>query len=109
MDLHEAMSAGVFIEFRDALGNSAGTAVYFDWCDQPLPSVGDRISCPLSRAGARATHQLSGRVKHRSFDIQKQADGQPCVWVRLVVDIGSAERTTPRDRSIAARLCFSRN
>lgn len=109
MDLREAMASGVFIEFRDVLGNSAGTAVYFDWSDRPLPAVGDRISCPLPGSRGGVGHKLSGRVKHRAFDVQTQEDGQPCIWVRLVVDIGGSKRSATHQASRASRLCFSDN
>jgi hypothetical protein len=107
MDLREAMASGVFIEFRDVLGNSAGTAVYFDWSDRPLPAVGDRISCPLIPSRDGVEHKLSGRVKHRAFDIQKSEDGRPCLWVRIVVDIGGSKRAAPGGRT--SRMCFSDN
>lgn len=109
MDLREAMTAGVFVEFLDSFGNSAGTAVYFDWNGSPLPAVGDRVTCEVAREPGRlASTTLQGYVKRRSFDMQQDDDGAPCVWVRLIVDIGAADQR-PERRLRASRICFSAN
>jgi hypothetical protein len=107
MDLREAMTSGMFVEFRDALGNSAGSAVYFDWAGGAVPRVGDHFTCRLAPCRGGAARTLAGWVKFRSFDIQTGEDGQPCVWVRLTVEIGGSVRSGRPP--VAGRLSFSRN
>ena len=93
MDLEATMTSGVFIEFRDARGNSVGQAVYFDWSGRPVPGVGDDVCC---RVGCGSASKLRGRVRSRFFDLQRQDDGAPCVWVRLVVDVTLAKAQSQR-------------
>jgi hypothetical protein len=106
MDLREAMTQGVFVEFRDPLGNSAGTAVYFDWNGRPVPRVGDQLSCRLGHGRAVGPCSLRGRVKSRRFDVQTCDDGRPCVWVHLVVELATTRRKQSRQ---SPRVCFSDN
>lgn len=105
MDLREATASGVVVEFRDVLGNSAGTAVFFDWSGRPLPAVGDHFTCRVepSRSGRRT---LSGYVKFRGFDVQTAEDGRPAVWVRLVIELGAVAQ---KNRVLPGRVCFSKN
>lgn len=93
MDLKTMMASGVFFEFRDARGNSVGQAVYFDWSGRPVPGIGDDVCC---RLGGGSAHKLRGRVRSRFFDLQQQDDGEPCVWVRLVVDVTLAKSQAQR-------------
>ncbi|MBX7071922.1 MAG: hypothetical protein K1X71_02135 [Pirellulales bacterium] len=88
MELRKATAAGLFVEFRDSLGNSAGSAVYFDWQGRALPAVGDQFACSVHSPRARTPRRMAGRVTHRAFDVQTDDAGKPCVWVRLVVDVG---------------------
>ncbi len=108
MDLREAMTSGLFVEFLDSLGNSAGTAVYFDWSGQPVPTVGERFTCTVGHGPGIRKRVLAGYVKHRSFDVQTGDDGSPCLWVRLVVDLEGV-RARAQNRWRASRHCVSYN
>jgi hypothetical protein len=84
--LQKAMTAGVFVEFHDALGHSVGQAVFTDWHGRPLPAVGDLLRCSAHCPATGRRRKLSGRVVSRQFDVQN-ADETPCVWVRLSLEI----------------------
>ena len=99
--LSEAMTAGVFVEFRDDAGNTVGQAVYLDWHARPLPAVGDTVSCHINTAVGPCGRHLSGRVESRHFDLQQQENGQPCVWVSVVArtqNATEAEKRRVQDR-----------
>lgn len=107
-DQATATTAGVFVECVDAHGFLLGQAVYFDWCGQPVPAVGDTLQCTL-RAPSGAEQTVVGRVRARHFDVQRADDGTPAVWVRVVLTPAStrAATTVPHPRHRAVR--FSRN
>lgn len=107
MDLQEAVASGLFVEFRDALGNSAGTAVYFDWNGHPVPAVGDRVTCQLAAEAGADGRLLAGYVRSRTFEMQQTDDGRPCVWVRLIVNVTTSPARVKN--RLAAGLSFSRN
>jgi hypothetical protein len=111
MDLQEAMTAGVFVDFRDAHGNSVGQAVFFEWRGRALPSVGDSICCQAVRSSEAHSDKLRGRVCSRHFELQVQDDGEPCVWVRLVVDaaVAAPPVLAARSRVPRAGARFSQN
>ncbi len=113
--LAEAMTAGVFVEFRDLEGNTLGQAVYADWHGRPLPGVGDMLTsdacasqaCGAGMSAATGTVKLLGRVTSRHFDLQRDADdGAPCVWVRLIVEACDVSIRRPAARQSTG---FSRN
>jgi hypothetical protein len=108
-ELREAMTSGVFVEFCDERGNCVAQSVYLDWRDRPLPGVGDRMTCGVTNANTGRSTRLSGRVRCRHFDVQRDAAGTVSVWVRVVVDLVDHSQ---RVRSAAARypnLMFSDN
>lgn len=108
MDLQESRTSGVFVEFLDALGNSAGTAVYFDWKLNRVPAVGEVVRCRLQNQSGLRCRNLAGYVKRRTVELQQSDDGQPCVWVHLVVRVaGHSDRAT--SRFFAGELSFSAN
>lgn len=83
--LREAMTAGVFVEFLDGLGNCQGHAVFVDWRGRPVPNLGDTLSAAVATAEAQQTRRLTGTVAARHFELQRDAAGRPEVWVRLEV------------------------
>jgi hypothetical protein len=83
-ELQESMTAGVFIEFCDAQGNTLGQTVFTGWQGRPLPAVGDLVRCAVHSSPLGRRRKLTGRVISRQFDLQHE-DDQPCVWVRMVV------------------------
>ena len=85
-DLREAMTAGVLVEFFDAWGNTVGQAVFTGWRGRPVPAVGDRLSCEARPVSGGALRKMYGRVRARSFQLQRDDDDQPCVWCRLELD-----------------------
>lgn len=84
-ELREAMTSGVYVEFRDASGNTVGQALYTDWRGQPVPNVGDMMASDVQASGSASTERLCGRVVSRQFELQSEPDGTPCVWVQLIV------------------------
>jgi hypothetical protein len=93
MDAASCEVAGIFVEYRDCLGNTLGQAVYFDWQARPLPNLGDSLAC-LATSPARADRRkLQGRVISRHFDVQSTEDGAEQVWVRLDVEVASTPPT----------------
>ncbi len=101
-ELREAMTSGVYVEFRDATGNTVGQALYTDWRGRPVPAVGDLLATNVPATAEK----LSGRVVSRQFELQTEPDGSPCVWVRLVVE---AKTNSERDASAQGGVTFSRN
>jgi len=100
--LREAMTSGVYVEFRDGLGNTVGQALYTDWRGRPVPALGDMLASEVQGTNAA---KLSGCVVARHFELQTEADGSPCVWVRLIVEIASGRR----DLKSGSSVTFSRN
>ncbi|MBI3468326.1 MAG: hypothetical protein HY000_35430 [Planctomycetes bacterium] len=108
--LSEAMTSGVFVEVRDAQGNCLGQAVYTDWKSRPLPAVGDTMCCVVWVAAEGRKQKVHGRVCSRHFEVQKQPDGQPCVWAQLVLERIESRRR-PGSAHVEPRSLrgFSRN
>lgn len=94
-DLNNVATAGVFAEFCDSLGNVVAQEVYFDWQETPLPDVGDVLSCTAPPAAKHKPRVLLGKVRARHFDVQRGDEGEPRVWVRLVLDVCSSQRLRP--------------
>lgn len=95
--------AGVFIEYRDCLGNTLGQAVYFDWLECPLPDRGDSLACLTNSPNGTDRRKLHGRVIARHFDVQVDEHGAEQVWVRLEVEIASSTTV------LHPRIAFSKN
>lgn len=92
-DGRETLTAGVWMEFRNAEGHSLGQAVFADWRGKPLPAVGDIVV--HADPGRRAGGPLRGRVISRTFDVQRGPQGQSEVWAFLVVRALSAGGRRP--------------
>lgn len=95
LELREASAAGVVVEFRSAVGHSLGQAVYFDWRGRAMPEVGDALCCDMVSFVSGQVERASGAVRSRHFDLQRDADGEPCVWVRIVVVVADANAPSP--------------
>ena len=103
-NLREAMTAGVVVEFRDSQGHTVGQAVYTDWRGRPVPNLGDTLCCDDTRRSvARRRARLLGRVRSRQFDFQIDEQGEPSVWVLLVVE------TIDRSAAAAAEASAQKN
>ena len=85
-ELQEAMTSGVYVEFRDAAGNTIGQVLYTDWRGRPVPAVGDALACNVPSSSGSDPAKLLGRIISRQFELQHEVDGSPCVWVRLIVE-----------------------
>jgi hypothetical protein len=105
-DLRAQMTAGVFVEYHDERGNTVGQAVFTGWQGRPVPNVGDLVCCVAQLVGSRSRRKLLGRVTHRQFEMQHDDDGQPCVWVRLVLEVVSPPAVPPKP---LPRIRFSAN
>lgn len=111
---------GLLIDVQDALGNSVGQAVYWEWNSQhPLPGVGDQMTVratPLGTQSATATQRqtpaaeaMTGRVLSRHFDIQRDAQGNTSVWVRLIIQRSSSPAPLIAQTLLAGHTAHSSN
>jgi hypothetical protein len=97
-ELREAMASGVFVEFRDARGNTLGQVVYTNWRGRPVPAVGDALHCTLKRTSNRRLRKVCGKVVSRQFDVQHDERGEPCVWVILIAQTAALSAARGFDR-----------
>lgn len=104
--LKEAMTNGVFVEFCDVHGHTIGQAVYTPWQGRPVPSLGDTMCCAVVSPTTGRRGKLLGRVVRRHFELQHEANGHPCVWVRLLVETHPKPATA---RTARGRVPFSAN
>jgi len=104
--LKEAMTSGLFVEFGDCAGNTVGQALFTDWRGRPVPAVGDMMSSDAVVPDATQRRKLRGCVIWRQFDLQRESDGTPCVWVRLIVETRLSDSRTQASRR---PVTFSRN
>jgi hypothetical protein len=107
--LCEAMTSGVFVDFRDAEGHSVGQAVYTDWRSRPVPAVGDTMCCVMWIAASGRKQKVHGRVCSRHFEVQREPNGQPSVWAQLVLEKIDAPRQASSPGASARSSRFSRN
>ncbi len=107
-ELREAMTSGVLVEFCDERGNCVAQNVYVDWRDRPLPAVGDQFTCGVTSASGRHT-RMSGRVRSRHFDVQRDAEGEVSVWVRVVVEMANRPRHDRQAMRRYPHVMFSDN
>ncbi|HVC95925.1 MAG TPA: hypothetical protein VND64_19705 [Pirellulales bacterium] len=106
-ELKTAMTSGVFVEFRDELGNTIGQAVYTGWQGRPVPLVGDTVCCAIASPMTGRRRKLLGRVIQRQFEVQHDVDGETCVWVRLLLRTKATRPSRPAPRP--SRIDFSAN
>lgn len=98
--LHGA--CGVWIEFLDERGNTVAQHVIDEWHGRPVPERGDRFEL----ADVVGVRKHRGVVIGRRFDLQHSPEGEPLLWVRLVVRVES----TTSDRFVRRReATFSLN
>jgi len=109
-ELKEAMTSGVFVEFRDARGNTLGQVVYSNWRGRPVPAVGDALQCELKGTGqlkgtvVRRSHKVRGKVVSRQFDVQCDEHGEPCVWVIIVAQVRAVSTEPGFNRTVVGRF-----
>lgn len=84
--LQQAMTTGVFVEFRDEFGHTLGHAVYADWNHRAVPVPGDTMVCPIRNTTTQGSRKMKGTVRSRQFDVQQDSDGETSIWVYLVVE-----------------------
>lgn len=94
-------AAGVWIEFLDDRGHTVASHVIDEWHGRPVPARGDQVDF----ADVVGVRKHRGTVIARQFDLQHSADGEPQVWVRLVVRV---ERD-PVLSVVPRRQAFSQN
>lgn len=93
--LKESMTAGVFVEFRDAAGHTLATEAYFDWNGRPVPAVGDDMCCVIHARESGRKEKIYGRVRQRQFDVQRDEAGDSSVWLYLVLETTPTSITRP--------------
>ncbi len=87
------VAAGVFVEFVGQSGHTLGQALVDDWADRKIPTLGQQLTCPAAAVGGFSRTELSGTVVDRRFEVQTDDEGQPSLWVYLLV---RADNRTPR-------------
>lgn len=87
--LAETLASGVLVEFLDPHGNLVGQAMYPQWNGQALPGVGDVVSCVAHCHADGRARKLTGCVEQRHFDVQRSAQDETCIWVRLAVRLAT--------------------
>ncbi|HVA51145.1 MAG TPA: hypothetical protein VNH11_32690 [Pirellulales bacterium] len=107
-DLQAAMTAGLFVEYRDEQGNTIGQTVFTGWQGRPVPNIGDLVCCTVQLTATRRQRKLLGRVKQRHFEVQHEDDGRPCVWARLVLEVVASPTPKPTPKP-QPRIRFSSN
>ena len=105
--LRRAMASGVFVEFCDESGNTVGQAVYTDWQGRPVPMLGDTVCAAVISPITGRRQKLIGCVIKRHFEVQHEADGQSCVWVRLLLK--TVSELTIASKKPRSRIPFSAN
>ena len=105
------MTSGVYVEFRDASGNTVGQALYTDWRGQPVPSVGDMIASDVQAFGkCRVEQKMLVRPRDlAAIRAERACDGTPCVWVQLIVAANYPAREDQRGKARRHDARFSRN
>lgn len=83
-------ACGVWIEFLDRRGNTVAQHVIDEWHGRPVPDRGDRFEL----ADVVGVRKHRGIVIGRRFDLQHSPEGEPQLWVRLVVRV----EPSPSDR-----------
>lgn len=108
-ELQESMTAGVFVEFQDACGNTIGQAVFTSWQGRPVPAVGDSLACAVRLIASGRSQKLAGCVVTRHFELQHDGD-EPCVWARLIVQALVAKSAAAKSGvTLAGPARFSAN
>jgi hypothetical protein len=101
MKTEATAASGVWIEFLDDRGHTVARHVVDEWHGRPIPARGDHVDF----ADIVGVRKHRGVVIARQFDMQHSPDGEPQVWVRLVVRVD-------RDllpQMLTQQLDFSRN
>lgn len=75
--------AGIWLEFIDDDANTVAQQIVDDWDDRPVPDKGQAVR--WEDGGDRCRE---GVVVARQFDLQHTAEGEPRLWVRLLVRVG---------------------
>lgn len=76
-------ACGVWIEFLDERGHTVAQHVVDEWHGRPVPERGDHVDF----ADIVGVRKHRGTVIGRHFDMQQSLDGEPQLWVRLVVRV----------------------
>jgi hypothetical protein len=94
--------SGAWLEFLDSEGNTLAEHIVDDWNGRRVPDRGEQVlwnSCDINTGGRR---ECRGVVVSRQFDLQHTCEGEPRLWLRLVL------RVIPSTRHYV-RAPFSRN
>jgi len=100
-DLPTVAVCGAWLEFLDSEGNTLAEHIVDDWNGRRVPDRGEQV---LWNSGDKTGEwrECRGVVVARHFDLQRTCEGEPQLWLRLVM------RVVPSTRHYA-RAPFSRN
>ncbi|MCE9605600.1 MAG: hypothetical protein K8U03_11965 [Planctomycetia bacterium] len=96
---------GIWIEFLDESGNTLARHIVDEWHGRPVPARGDRFHV-ADIIGVR-NHQ--GIVVDRRYELQHTAEGEPRLWVQLVVRVLTGVRPSSLAMSYSNALLTSPN
>jgi hypothetical protein len=91
-------ACGVWIEFLDERGNTVAQHVVDEWHGRPVPERGDHVDF----ADIVGVRKHRGTVIGRRFDMQQSVDGEPQLWVGLVVRVDADVALPVRARNGAS-------
>jgi hypothetical protein len=101
-DSPTAAVCGVWLEFLDSEGNTLAEHVVDDWNGRRVPARGEQVLWNTGDVTTGEWRECRGVVVARQFDLQHTAEGEPQLWMRLVM------RVIPSTRGYASAP-FSRN
>jgi hypothetical protein len=93
---------GAWLEFLDSEGNTLAEHVVDDWNGRHVPDRGEYVLWNSGDSNTGEWQECRGVVVARHFDLQHTCEGEPQLWMRLVM------RVVPLTRHYA-QSPFSRN
>ena len=93
---------GAWLEFLDSDGNTLAEHVVDDWNGRRVPDRGEYVLWNTGDMNTGEWRECRGVVVARHFDLQHTCEGEPQLWMRLVL------RVVPLTRH-CAQVPFSRN
>lgn len=96
MEAHDTAPgiAGVFVEFANESGHTVGRTLITPWSGQIVPAPGKLVACWATCNVTQRRRKLTGRVVERTFEVQHDEEGTPCVLARLTIQTARQERAS---------------
>jgi hypothetical protein len=78
---------GAWLELLDAEGNTLAEHVIDDWNGRRVPERGEQVLWSSGPGITGRRHECRGVVVARHFDLQHTCEGEPQLWMRLVLRV----------------------